>query len=97
MNRPVNVHVEWQLQGGNRAPSTLRYVTVAKFPEDESDWPDKAWSVVLEFPRLPDSNATSSEATAMFLMSDAPQERLRSGTVFGMYEGFHRTATVTVL
>jgi len=95
MNPPVKVRVEWTSEKLRRLPCGGTYSTVAKFAEDGINWPVQAWSIVLEF--SPDSACSRSfSATARFLVSNGPVERLRSGAVFELFEGRMHSATVTV-
>lgn len=96
MNSPVKVNVVWADEKTARLPSDSSYATVAKFAEDADTWPSEGWSVVLDF-SPGRAQARSFEATARFLMPNAPWGRLKSGCVFELYEGNRRTATVTVL
>lgn len=95
MNSPVKVNVVWSEEKMGRLPSGTSYATVAKFAEDADMWPKEGWSVVLDFP-TGSAQARSFEATARFLMPDAPWGRLKAGCVFELYEGSKLTATVTV-
>lgn len=96
MNSPVKVTVVWADEKMGRLPADTSYATVAKFAEDAETWPSVGWSVVLDFPTMR-AQARSFEATARFLMPDAPWSRLKAGCVFELYEGDKPTATVTVL
>lgn len=96
MNTPVNVNVAWADNKKERLPTSSAYITVAKFAEDSELWPSEGWSIVLEF-KHENSIARSFEATARFLVPNAPWSRLKTGCVFELYEGFQKTATVTVL
>ncbi|MFC5473995.1 hypothetical protein [Paraherbaspirillum soli] len=93
----VKVRVTWCSEKMKHLPSSRSYSTVAKFAEDAEHWPDTAWSIVLDFSSSVVAHAESFEATARFLVPDAPWERLRSGCVFELYEGFKKAASVTVL
>lgn len=95
MNAPVKVNVVWADVKLSRLPTSASYVTVAKFAEDAEAWPREGWSIVLEF-QPENARARSFEATARFLMPNAPWERLKSGCIFELYEGTRKTATVTV-
>ncbi len=98
MDKSVKVLVKWSPEKMAHLPSSCTYSTVAKFEEDAAHWPEKGWSVVLEFPAPPDvSHAESYKASARFLVPNAPWERLKTGCVFDLYEGFKRTANITVL
>jgi hypothetical protein len=93
----VKVYVQWSPEKMADLPSSNTYTTVAKFPEDAADWPNEAWSVILEFDSLLVACSGSCNATAKFLMSTAPVERLESGRMFDLYEGFKRTARIEAL
>ena len=96
MNRPVKVRVEWAERKMARLPISTTYSTVAKFQEDTIAWPSDAWSVVLEF-QPENARSRVFEATARFLVPNAPWDRLTTGCVFDLYEGTQKTATVTVV
>ena len=96
MNSPVKVNVVWSEQKMGRLPEGTRYATVAKFAEDADTWPSEGWSVVLDF--APETaQVRSFEATARFLMPNAPWGRLKSGCIFELFEGAKLAATVKVL
>ena len=97
MRSPVTVRVEWQAEKIHSLPSSLRYVTVAKFDEDAETWTQNAWSVVLEFTTPPSGQGVHSVATAKFLAPVGPWERLSHGKKFEFYEGKTLSAVVTVL
>lgn len=97
MRKPINVSIQWTPEKLAHQPSSGVYSTVAKFPED-TDWPAIAWSVVMEFHTSKNHPLGDSlEATARFLVPEAPWDRLKKGCVFELYEGFKKTATVIVL
>lgn len=88
--------VYWEkLDRPNWPPSGPEYSTVSRFEEDE-DWPDEAWSVVLHFDESPRDQGSPSRGTVRFLVADAPHDRLVPGAKFQIYEGRVRTATVEV-
>jgi hypothetical protein len=100
MKMPKLVKVYWTSpQAGGRAePFTgHRYSTVARFPEDAQTWPDEAWSIVVDFQTPPSQQGNPSLGEAGFLVDDAPEGRLRAGTVFELFEGHRMTAIVEVL
>ena len=80
-------------------PPTLRYVGIGRFPDDGDEWPDGAWSIELRFSQPPPEQGRKdiSEAMVRFLMDEAPQQRLRKGVCFGLYEGVQKVADVDVL
>ena len=67
-------------------PSGPRYSTVARFELANNDWPNEAWSVVVEFDSLKDA-FDSSSGSMRFLMENGPEELLKSGTEFSLFEG----------
>lgn len=95
MNSPVKVTVVWSKDKMGRLPSGTSYTTVAKFTEDANRWPNEGWSVTLDFPHG-SAQVRSFDATARFLMPNAPWGRLKQGCVFELYEGYKMAATVTV-
>lgn len=93
--------VHWtseSVRGKKELPPTLRYVGLSRFAEDVSGR-DEAWSVELRFEQPPPEQQSSavSRAKVPFLFDEAPQERLRSGVKFGLYEGPFHIADVEVL
>ena len=85
-------------QGGrSRPPDTTRYVTMARFDEDGQSWPDGGWSVIVEFNSPPGIHDDTSMGTVSFLMENAPQERLRQGARFALYEGLKKVAEVNLV
>ncbi|MGH9626874.1 MAG: hypothetical protein ACRD7E_00700 [Bryobacteraceae bacterium] len=84
-------------EGGRRTglPKVKRYATIARFPDDGPEWPDGAWTVVIEFDQSPDEQGNPSIGAAHFLMNSAPDDRLNG--VFELYEGLRKVADVEVL
>jgi hypothetical protein len=80
--------------GRSSLPTGERCVTVARFPKDGDRWHEEAWSVVLEASPPPAEQGSPTIGTARFLADDAPQERLRPGRSFELYEGARRVAVV---
>ncbi len=97
MGRIVDVLVTWVASKAVMLPDTFRYITVAKFEEDEGTWEKEAWSVVLEFTESPAKQGNPSRGKARFLVETAPEERLVSGKIFEMYEGRGKVAEVEIL
>ena len=97
MAESVKVKVEWSGEKVARLPTSGAYSTVARFPDDH-DWPNgDAWSIVLLLPSVDAMRGGPFEANARFLASDAPIDRLSPGSVFELFEGRVKTATVRVL
>lgn len=91
----VPVKVEWEQSKRDR-PTSGKYVTVARFFVEDDKWPEEAWSVILEFSKQGEEiDYTSGKAA--FLVENAPVDWLKSGSVFEMFEGYKKTATVAVL
>ena len=90
---PVLVH--WSDEKLSSLPASGQYVTVARFSEDGDSWLANAWSIVLEI--RGDVRSRPCEAGARFLSPGAPEERLRSGARFELFEGIRITAVVDVL
>jgi hypothetical protein len=83
-------------QGGRQAPPAgPRYVTVARFEEDEQ-WPDRAWSLVIEFVKTVDRGRYTL-ASVRFLAEEAPSHLLHRGSRFTLMEGARRVAKGVVL
>lgn len=98
MKREASVTWVSHQDGGRDAlPDGNRYVTIARFPEDGPQWPDGAWSVVLDFDVAPVDQGSPSRGSASFLMDTAPQDRLRSGARFELCEGRRKVADVRIL
>jgi hypothetical protein len=90
---PVLIH--WSDEKLGSLPASGQYVNVARFSEDGDSWLANAWSIVLEI--RGDVRSRPCVAGARFLSRDAPEERLRSGTRFELFEGIRITAVVDVL
>lgn len=85
-------------KGGRKAlPAGLRYVTVARFPEDGENWTQQAWSVVATFSIPPSEQGSPSTGDVRFLVDEAPRERIAPDRHFDLYEGGRRVAVVQVL
>lgn len=92
----ANALVYWEeLDRSNWPPPSREYSTVSRFKED-TDWPEEAWSVVLHFDEPPQEQGSPSRGTVRFLVPDAPQDRLKPGASFDVYEGRVKTATVEI-
>jgi len=98
--RTARVTVDWTPpeQGGRATPvGGPRYVAISRFDDDGPNWPDGAWSVVLEFPQGTDPGSSPVIVNAHFLMEDAPHERLRPGATFTLHEGRKEVGRVHVV
>lgn len=86
------------VRGKKELPPTLRYVGLSRFPEDVIGR-DDAWSVELRFDEPPPEqpSGTVSRAKVRFLFDEAPQERLRPGVRFGLYEGPFHVADIEIV
>jgi hypothetical protein len=72
------------------------YSTVARFEEHADDWPDVAWSVVLEHLE-PCPQSLNMQARVRFLMPVAPHHWLVIGAHFDLYEGDRLVAHAEVI
>ncbi len=83
--------------GGRKSPPPgPRYITVARFEDDKDNWPNEAWSLVLEFGGVP-SESLCVLADVSFLVPDAPAELLHQGSIFELFEGHQLVARGEVL
>lgn len=75
--------------GGRKKPPTgPKYSTVIRFRSD-AEWPENAWSIVVEFDSLP-NKSQEMIATIWFLAFDnpkVPNHFLEPGNQFELYEG----------
>jgi hypothetical protein len=91
----VRASIHWlsEAEGGRKhLPTSLNYSTVARFPQQQ-DWPNNAWSVVVEFGEPPKQDDL---AQVRFLVDDAPRDWLTSGASFELLEGKKVVARVTI-
>jgi hypothetical protein len=90
--------ITWAPRAGsnNSLPTGLQYATIARFDEDSS-WPNDAWSVVCAFDAPPVLQRNPAEARIRFLADAAPHHRLKPGAIFSLYEGRTDVATVEIL
>ena len=88
INTKRRATIKWvpEIDGGRKGPPAgLRYSTVARLDEQKNDWPQTAWSLVLDFS---DSPHTRNEAQVSFLVEEgAPHELLSPGSKFDLFEG----------
>jgi hypothetical protein len=90
--RPANLRWLTKDEGGREYPPTgQEYVTVARFKDPAGDWSRDAWSVVVRFLDDPQHGEVG------FLVDEAPDHLLQSGSEFELYEGAKKVAEVTVL
>jgi hypothetical protein len=73
-----------------------RYVTVVRFEREAANWPDEAWSLVVE-PVDPPGRSNCVVANVRFLAPGAPTHLLTTGNRFELYEGRQCVATGEVL
>jgi len=85
MKKMVNVSVNWISTKLNKLPEGLQYITVAKFKED-INWQNESWSIEINFNEPPIKQGNPSKGIANFLVEAAPQDRLKSGEIFELYE-----------
>lgn len=88
-----------QARGRKELPATLPYVGLDRFAEDTPAYPHGEWSVEFFFDVPPAEQGSSemSDGRARFLFDEAPQQRLRSGIRFSLFEGPTKVADVQVL
>lgn len=91
MSREIKETYAWLTWRINRPegapyPRGERFATPARFEQQGDDWAAEAWSLVVEAvgPVLTDS---TQPVRVRFLIDDAPQEWLSSGSKFELYEG----------
>ena len=92
MSKSVKARVCWVTAeaGGRKCPPPgPKYVTVARFEDDRKNWPEKAWSLVVEFTRVRDESEKPGcvIADVRFLAPDGPRSLLYHGSVFELFEG----------
>jgi hypothetical protein len=75
-------------EGGRRvAPSGPRYIAPVRFEgQTVAEWEREAWSLVVDLVSHPPESADWI-AQVRYLVDEAPQELLRLGARFGLYEG----------
>lgn len=81
--------------GRQHPPSGPRYVTVARFEEDEK-WPESAWSLTVDFLRKFDDPRLLLAEVA-FLVQEAPHQLLHDGSRFTLLEGRRFVAKGVIL
>lgn len=86
--REVRAWLTWRINRGAGVayPRGEQFATPARFECQGDDWTTDAWSLVVRAagPVLPDA---TQPVRVQFLMDDAPQEWLSSGSRFELYEG----------
>ena len=83
-------------EGGRRsAPPIGRYYSVSRFPEEQTDWQNNAWSVVfeLEKPNVTDGCIVSMGGV-QFLFDTASEEWMTKYEGFEIYEVPRKVADV---
>lgn len=93
------VRVKWAPKsesGFDVPPAGRRFCGISRFPEDEKQWSNGGWTVVIEFDRPPAEQGPTAEGVAHFLREEAPHERLSRGGVFELYTLKKRVAEVEV-
>jgi hypothetical protein len=79
-------------------PVRSRWIGLSRFEDDGPAWPDGAWSVEVTFDEPPaEACERPMPARIRFWFDEAPQERIRPGVQFEIYEGLHKLADVDVL
>jgi hypothetical protein len=89
MMTQVTARIKWvspAAGGRNDLPVGPKYITVARFKSQESDWINEAWSLVVEFIN-PINDDLSLLAKVKFLAEEAPSSWLKEGAAFELMEG----------
>ena len=90
MNTIARATIRWlsKEEGGRAAaPLTLHHVVVSRFQDTAQQWPQKAWSLVIDFDTTPQSDKPIA-ATIRFLSENGPSELLYNGSQFELLDGF---------
>lgn len=87
--------IKWQEFKQNKLPTSNKYCTVAKF-EDDTNWQDEAWSIVVDFNTPPSEQGMECKGFVSFLSPLGPIEKLKSGIKFELYEGKELSAIVEI-
>jgi hypothetical protein len=99
-SKVVTSRIRWcPAEAGGRAapPGGSRYVTVSSFDPPTPNWPEEAWSLVIE-PIGPRHFAPEGTCAVHFLAREAaPHHVLRRGTRFQLLEGKRVVADGVVL
>ncbi len=99
MKETIAARIEWlsESEGGRvYPPSGPSYCTVARF-EDESDWPEEAWSILAIFRGAVDEGSVNLADIRFLFPENAPNELLKKGVRFELMEGTRAVAKVEVL
>lgn len=87
-NSEVRARLTWRIKRSEGVPYPRgeQFATPARFERQGDDWTTDAWSLVVRAvgPVLPDA---TQPVSVRFLMDDAPQDWLASGSRFELYEG----------
>ncbi|MDX2246302.1 MAG: hypothetical protein SF052_05980 [Bacteroidia bacterium] len=97
--KKVFVKLNWKLpeDGGRKNPPTgSSYVAIPRFKGDDS-WPQKAWSMRIDFTDENEHSDYIRYGFARFLVSQAPENLLKPGVEFDLLEGPHSVAHVEIL
>ena len=92
MKKSANARIKWlspEAGGRKEPPAGPIYSTVVHFEDDTTNWPETAWSLVVELKEPPDKSLESS-ATIWFLAHnhpETPDHFLRPGGRFELFEG----------
>jgi hypothetical protein len=91
----VKALISWvpAAKGGRKQPPTgPTYTTVARFADDPK-WPQEAWSLVVRKLRTYGGGCLWFAEVGFLVPEHAPNELLRAGARFDLYEGRKLTAT----
>jgi hypothetical protein len=96
----VIARIRWRTgeEGGRRSvPRGTKYVTVASFDPPTPNWPDEAWSVIVEPFQTSDLSQTA-EVVLSFLMGEkGPENILKKSVKFQLLEGKHVVANGEII
>ena len=86
MYRTVRVRLRWLITLPTGVlPRGTSFARPARFENQDADWKQNAWSLVIKADGVPDTTGQQS-ATARFLVDEAPHEWLSVGKRFTLYE-----------
>jgi hypothetical protein len=89
MTNQVTARIQWvspAAGGRNDLPAGPKYITVARFKSQGSDWINDAWSLIVDF-ISPINDDLSLLAKVKFLAEEGPSSWLKEGAAFELMEG----------
>ena len=83
----VDINLRWiKNRPTNHSPRGQKFSLPVRFDHQGDDWTANAWSLVIEVEGVPDITGYQ-RGTARFLVPSGPQEWLRPGKKFTIFEG----------